>query len=121
MNYLTKIGAILIFIVVAYSCESSTFEEIGESVPIDETITFTEHIRPIMEENCISCHNPEGDAYFKPLTNYEEVRQAILETDLLERIQMQNGEPDIMPQTAGRMPQSKIDLIIQWSEQGFLE
>lgn len=121
MNEFKKIGALVIIIAGIYSCESSTFEEIGESVPIDETITYTTHVKTIIDANCVSCHNPEGDAYFTPLTTYEEVRTAVVETNLLERIQMQNGEPDIMPQTGGRMPQDKIDLIIRWTEEGFLE
>ncbi len=30
-------------------------------------------VRPILAENCIRCHNPEGLQRFRPLTSYEEV------------------------------------------------
>ncbi len=30
-------------------------------------------VRPILAENCIRCHNPEGLQRFTPLTSYEEV------------------------------------------------
>lgn len=35
-------------------------------------VTFSEHIAPIVFENCVPCHRPEGSGPF-PFTNYEEV------------------------------------------------
>lgn len=103
-----------------WSCESSTFEEISEETPVIETVTYSEHIKPIIDGNCIECHSPGGVSYFRPLTNYDQVKEAVLETNLLDRIQRQNGEEGQMPQT-GRMPQNLIDLILQWNEQGLIE
>jgi hypothetical protein len=45
----------------------------------------------------------------------------VLTTNLLERIQKQNGDPDQMPKTGGRLPQNKIDLILRWNDEGLLE
>jgi mono/diheme cytochrome c family protein len=104
-----------------YHCESSTFEEISEDViPIEDTIRYTTHTKIIFEENCIVCHSPGAEAAFRPLTNYNEVRTAVLETNLLERIQLPNGDPNLMPKP-GRMPQDKINMILQWQEDGLLE
>lgn len=113
--YITATAATLIIV----GCSSSTFEEIGEETIIEGPVTFNANVKAIIDENCVSCHNPTGVASFRPYTTYEDVRNAVLETNLLERIQLQNGDPDIMPQT-GRMPQNKIDVILQWEQDGLL-
>lgn len=59
-------------------------------------------------------------ASFRPLTTYMEVKAAIENTDLLERIQRQNGQPGLMPQT-GRMPMNNIDVILEWNMDGLPE
>ena len=110
----------LLILSSVFSCESSTFEEISEEIPVIEEVTYTENVKTIIDNNCIECHSPGGISSFRPLTNYNEVREAVLETNLLERIQMQNGEEGQMPQT-GRMPQNLIDVILLWNDQGLLE
>lgn len=113
---------ILLFMAIGIfsACESSTFEEISEEMGTIEQISYNEHIKPVVDANCIECHSPGGVSSFRPLTNYQEVKTAVMETNLLERIQMQNGETGQMPQT-GRMPQPLIDLILQWNLQGLPE
>ncbi|MGK0184708.1 MAG: hypothetical protein ACI9R3_000482 [Verrucomicrobiales bacterium] len=39
-----------------------------------EVVTFSEHVAPIIFQNCTSCHRPGKSAPFS-LTNYEEVRK----------------------------------------------
>ena len=34
---------------------------------------YDETVRPILAENCVRCHNPEGLQRFAPLTSFEEV------------------------------------------------
>lgn len=115
-----KIIITIIGLLTLSACDSSTFDEISEEMPVMEEVTYNEHIKPIIDANCIECHNPTGVSSFRPLTNYTEVKNAVLDTNLLERIQMQNGETGQMPQT-GRMPQGLIDMILQWNQQGLLE
>ncbi|HSG06286.1 MAG TPA: hypothetical protein VLB09_07805, partial [Nitrospiria bacterium] len=40
-----------------------------------------DEIQPILEEYCVSCHNPDSGLPVPPLTTYEEVRE-LTETDL---------------------------------------
>lgn len=42
------------------------------SISVDAQVTFSEHIAPIIYDNCTSCHRPGEIAPFS-LTNYEEV------------------------------------------------
>ena len=103
-----------------YSCESNTYDDLQEEQIIVGTVTYDTHIKSIIDNNCISCHAPGGASSFRPLTNYMQVKDAVQNTNLLERIQKQNGEPDLMPQT-GRMPMSNIDLILEWAANGLPE
>ena len=102
------------------SCESNTYEDLEADVPADATITYNEHIKPIIEANCLSCHGEGGVSDFRPLGTYAHLKEAVLTTDLLDRIQRQNGEPGQMP-ADGRMPMANIDLILQWNADGLLE
>lgn len=111
---------ILLLVVALCSCESTTYDELQESETISGTVTYNSHIKPIINANCISCHSEGGVSGFRPLGTYEQLKEAVLTTNLLDRIQRQNGEPGQMPQT-GRMPQANIDLILQWNEEGLPE
>lgn len=110
---------IIIFLIVltgvlVVSCESNTYDEISY-VP---NPTFSANIGPIIKTNCGSCHS--GGKQFPNLESYAEVKDAILNGNLLCRI----DAPDtcfgsIMP-TSGRMPQTTIDMIKLWQTQGYV-
>jgi len=102
------------------SCDSHTYEEIGEEIIIEGPVTYNANVKSIIDNNCVVCHSPEGSASFRPFTTYAEVKAGVEEAGLLDRIQLQNGEPGVMPST-GRMPQSNIDVILQWNADGLLE
>lgn len=103
-----------------YSCDSHTYEDIEQETIIEGDVTYDANVKSIISANCVSCHSDGNSAAFRPLNTYDEVKDAVLTAGLLDRIQMQNSEPGVMPQT-GRMPQSKIDVILQWNEDGLLE
>jgi hypothetical protein len=57
------------FVLMLVSCGS----EQNEKLSIDpKKLTFTEHIAPIIFENCVVCHRSDGIAPFS-LTSYKEV------------------------------------------------
>lgn len=107
-------------LIALYSCESHTYDELLDKGEMQGPITYNGHIKAIIDNNCIMCHSAGGASSFRPLTNYTQVREAVLTTNLLDRIQRQNGEEGQMPQT-GRMPQDKINLILQWNAEGLPE
>jgi mono/diheme cytochrome c family protein len=102
------------------SCDSHTYEEIGDHTVIEGDVTYNANVKAIIDANCISCHSDGGVTAYRPLTTYAEVKDAIENTNLLERIQRMDGEEGIMPQT-GRMPQDKINIILEWNMDGLLE
>ncbi|MCY1484893.1 hypothetical protein D3C87_70880 [compost metagenome] len=115
-----KILALFLFALICSSCDSGTYEELEEPTVIDGPVTYANTAKAIVDANCIRCHSAGGAASFRPLTTYLEVKDAVQNTNLLDRIQRQNGEPGQMPQT-GRMPQDNINLLLQWRADGLLE
>ena len=105
-------------IVSLWSCESNTYESLQEPTVIVEKVTYNAYVKPIIDQNCIGCHASGGSLI--PLETYDQVKNAMSATNLLDRIQRQNGMPGIMPK-AGRMPQDKINTILQWNTDGLLE
>src|SRR4030095_6419595 len=97
------------------SCESRTYADI--SAPESSNPTYDANVKAIMEANCTTtgCHN-QGET-FPPLTNYTEVKEAAQNGALLCKINDQCG---VMPET-GKMPQTTVDVINLWEQQGFIE
>lgn len=110
----------IILILGLYACETHTYEELEGPLGVQGNVNYTEHIQPLVAANCLSCHGGGGVSSFRPLGTYAALKEAVLTTNLLDRIQRANGEPGQMPQT-GRMPQANIDLILQWNENGLPE
>ncbi|MBF4518899.1 cytochrome c [Flavobacterium sp. ANB] len=101
-----------------YGCESNTYESLEEPEVIVGTVTYNANTKAVFDANCIACH-PSGGT-LTPLETYAEVKDAMQNTNLLDRIQRQNGTPGQMPK-AGRMSQDKINTILQWNTDGLLE
>jgi mono/diheme cytochrome c family protein len=99
-------------------CESTTYESLEEPTVIVGKVTYNTNVKAIIDENCIGCHASGGSLI--PLETYDEVKDALLNKKLLDRIQLQNGTAGQMPK-AGRMAQDKINTILQWNTDGLLE
>ena len=106
---------------VLTSCTNDSTSDLTEVIPADETITFS-RVRTIMQSNCTSCHGatPTSGAPNSLLT-YDDVKTAILESDLIGRISVENGGDGLMPEGGPRLPQTTIDLVIKWQADGFQE
>lgn len=122
-----KAIAFTILLSALTSCSGSDTMEDIETTPdtpgtgtSTTTVTYTKNVKSIIDGNCISCHSSGRSAAFRPLTTYAEVKAAVENTNLLSRIQLQNGQQGIMPQ-GGRMSQTNIDLIIKWNTDGLKE
>ena len=107
-------------IVFVLSCTNDSSSDL-----IDITqgeITYTNTVKSIIDNNCIMCHAavPVNGAPMS-LTTYENVKSAVLTRGLLIRISKAQGEPGMMPNGGTRLPQAKIDQILEWANNGFLE
>ena len=87
-----------------------------------QTITFSEHIAPIIYNNCTACHRA-GEIGPIPFTNYAEVAAyAATIQYVAQKRYMPPWKPDPnYSQHIGErtLAQSEIDLIARWVEDGF--
>ncbi|PZD77893.1 hypothetical protein [Mesonia sp. K7] len=110
----------LLTVCFLFSCTNASEEDLI-NIENPEVITYVEHIKPIIDNNCIICHgNPPASGASISLTTYDEVVSAINSNELIDRISRQPGEAGAMPLGGPRLPQHLIDLMIQWEEEGFV-
>jgi len=116
--FLSGIAALL------FSCTANTLDDVFVPVEIDpegDLVTYQD-VRFVFENICTACHsNPTQNGAPMPLVTYENVRDAVLNRPLLDRISRGEGESGAMPLGGPRLPQNTIDLIFQWNEDGLLE
>ena len=111
--------------IVLTGCTNNTLDDIETMQDDDdggpELVVFTD-VQPIFNNNCIQCHaNPPQNGAPMPLITFDDVRDAVNNRDLLDRISRNEGESGLMPLGGPRLPQNSIDLIDQWAEDGLLE
>jgi len=113
---------LIITAILVIGCTNSTFDDIEEDEEsLPEIITYIE-VKPIIDGACLNCHsNPPQNGAPMPLVNYDNVTDAVLNRDLLNKISKNEGEDGLMPLGGPRLPQATIDLIFQWEEDGLLE
>lgn len=115
------ISSIIIGALLSVSCTNdSTDDLIGD--PDLENLSYTDDIKSIIDNNCISCHaaTPINGAPMS-LTTYENVKNAIQTKGLIDRISRDQDAVGMMPNGGTRLPQETIDKISAWASQGFKE
>ena len=123
-KFLYVVGGIFLLV----SCTTNTLDDlqpvqvvVEEDEGDPELVTF-EQVGPIFSNNCTICHsNPPQNGAPMPLVTFENVRDAVENRGLIDRISRQEGAPGLMPLGGPRLPQQSIDLVSQWEEDGLLE
>lgn len=119
-----KISLVLLSTFFIIGCSNNSEDDlILQDVPNDGSpTTYLSKVKTIIDNNCLSCHgaNPTNGAS-NSLTTYAEVKAAVLNNGLIDRISRTNGAPGLMPLGGPRMPQQTIDIIIDWNSDGLLE
>lgn len=115
-----KIIAISIPISFLFGCSSNSSDDLLE--PINPVVKYTTDIAPIISNNCVACHtDPPVNGAPMRLTTYSDVKSAVLNRGLIDRISRSQGAPGMMPNGGTRLPQASIDKIIKWQSDGFVE
>ena len=116
MKTVKIIFILMITFYVGFSCDSSTYNEISGDIA---NPTYTSNVKPIIENNCLSCHSAAG-AQYPTMETYLQVREATEKGEVICRIDDQScGAVAVMPQS-GRMPQATINTIKKWAANGYL-
>lgn len=114
MKITKYISIVILLVVLALSCTTS---EIPEIAPIDKKVTYKADIKPIMSNNCLTCHGSVNPANGLTLETYEQVKTSSVSGTLLQRI---NDAANPMPQS-GLLSADKRALIAKWAEDGYLK
>ena len=111
---------IFLFVLLFISCSNDSEDDLINQTQTPQIITFTNDIQSIMNNNCISCHsNPAINGASIPLTDFNNVKNAVLNNNLINRISTTPGQSGAMPFGGPQLPQNLIDLVIQWQTDGF--
>ena len=79
-----------------------------------DTITFAKHIKPIVDAECVSCHNASFSGANYNL--YADLKEKALNGKLKGYVI--DGTPIIMPKFGTKLSQAKLDLILCWINNG---
>lgn len=116
-----KHSLFFVSILLAGGCSNTNMEDLTDPIAAD-LITYTEHVQPIIANNCVHCHaDPPVNGAPIRLTTYEAVKEATQNRGLLDRVQRQEGEPGAMPLGGPRLPQELIDVMLRWEIDGLAE
>lgn len=120
MNRLKLSLLIIPTVFLQFGCTSdSTSDLIDDSVG---EVTYTNTVKSVIENNCLICHSlPPQNGAPMSLTTYEDVKNAVLNRGLLNRISLAQGTPGMMPNGGMRLPQATIDKIFAWANNGMPE
>lgn len=115
--------SILIFIsFFVYGCSDSSPDDlVQEDFTTPNISTFDDNIRPIMSSSCVECHAGSTASAGLRLETFAQVRASTEFGNLIDRITREIGDPLLMPRGGPRLPNSSIDLILQWERDGFPE
>lgn len=77
-------------------------------------VTYTTCVKPIMDNKCKGCHSASNASGGVKLDNYTNVKAHYTAS-------MVTIHAGTMPQGSGKLPQSEITTLEDWSTQGFKE
>lgn len=113
-----KINLVALLVIFA-SCTSTTYEDIEKNTN-GSSVSYQANVKTIIDAKCLSCHSATGSASFLPLSTFANVKTAVQNNGLLNRIQLQAGQSGAMP-PSGPIPTNEIQTIVKWNEQGLQE
>ena len=114
--------AVLSCTTIFVACSNDNSETLMDNPPVSGQVTYTQNVKAIIDNSCISCHAavPRNGAPMA-LVTYEQVQNAVQNRGLLNRIALSNGNSLLMPQGGPRLPQTTIDVMIKWNQDGLLK
>ncbi|MDO5977693.1 hypothetical protein [Flavivirga spongiicola] len=114
---------LLTFILIVFSsCTNVSEDDLIIKTPQPVLTTYNDGVKTIIDNNCIACHaNPPINGAPISLTTFSDVKNAVMNSNLIDRISRQAGESGAMPFGGPRLPQNLIDLIKKWEDDGLLE
>ena len=96
----------------------------------EDKINYEEHVRPILADRCLSCHNPDKAKGGLDLSTYSATMQGGSSGEIVNPgdpsgsrlyLSVTHKEEPIMPPKGEKLAKDKLDLISSWISAGLLE
>jgi hypothetical protein len=112
-----KSFSLLLTSLLFFNCTSDSTDDLTTSTPT--TITYTANVRSIINQSCATsgCHNAAGNSGNLILENFTQVKNAFLNRNALGRMESATNP---MP-ASGNLPNTSIEIMKKWKDQGYLE
>ncbi len=119
-NAIYVMASLLLLVVSA--CSNDSEDDLIDQMQDPDPITYIDDVKAIIDNNCNNCHSdPPTNGAPIALVTYAQVKNSAENGSLISRIQRQVGESGAMPLGGPRLPQSLIDVVVQWQTNGFVE
>ena len=120
-QYIKYVLALFLFIVIN-ACTNDSEDDLINQMQNPNPITYVDDVKAIIDTNCLNCHSdPPTNGAPIALVTYDQVRNSAENGTLISRIERQAGQAGAMPLGGPRLPQSLIDVVLQWRTDGFIE
>ncbi|MFL2482692.1 MAG: c-type cytochrome domain-containing protein [Verrucomicrobiales bacterium] len=105
---------------------SASFDTLAQ----EDKINYEEHVRPILADRCLSCHNPDKAKGGLDLSTYSATMQGGSSGEIVNPgdpsgsrlyLSVTHKEEPIMPPKGEKLAKDKLDLISSWISSGLLE
>jgi len=103
-------------VVLLFSCNYNNLEDdytICISPP--PTSSFSAHVLPLLQNNCMPCHTTENETAGFVWDNYNS---AAANADILECVLIHDNACSDMPKNAAQLSDCEIQTIINWVDDG---
>ena len=108
--------AVLVFSSCTYNSEEDLYPVIEP--PMEEVISYTSDILPIIETNCYVCHSAAAMTAGIVLEGYDNLVIRVENGSLMGTIRHDEGW-SAMPQGASKLSDSQISKLEKWIEQDY--
>jgi hypothetical protein len=94
-----KIILFLCFIsLIIISCTNVSEDDLIDLQPLPTLVTYNDNVKTTIDNNCLTCHiQPPINGATIPLLIYDNVKNAVVNSNLIGRISKQVGDPGAMP------------------------
>jgi hypothetical protein len=112
------IGLVSFFVISCTKQDEQALIDQSGIPPCDTSnMSYSTDIVPILENNCVSCHNPVQNNLGVILTNYSDVLTQVNNGHLVNVIEHNPGYPQ-MPFGLPQLPSCTINEIVDWVNRG---
>lgn len=120
MKYLHLIFCMMAMIIAGCSSLPEKEDDEESSCDVPETVSYSEHIEPVLEANCYKCHNDEDyarKADGNKMEGYENIKALVDKGLVYGNITHKPGFIN-MPYQEKKIAECDIELIKAWIDNG---